>query len=239
MVEQRKGRRRPAFRQGPVCPPQVKICGLTRVDEARACADLGADAVGLVFYAPSPRAVGIEQARDISAALPQRICRVGVFVNEKFDTVMRVAGSVGLQAVQLHGRESPELVERICRQGLKVVKALFTHREPHYTAAGQYPASAFLLECGVGRLPGGNARAWDFSLLGDFAVDFPLILAGGLSIRNITAAVEQSRPDAVDVSSGVESVPGRKDLARVEEFIRAVHGTVAAVNRRRIFNVNH
>lgn len=219
--------------------PQVKICGLTRVDEAVACAALGADAIGLIFYPKSSRFVTTEQAKEISRALQVSVYIVGVFVDETFDSIMRTARSAGLNAVQLHGQESPELVERICIEGLKVIKALFSNHEPFYTKASHYPATAFLVECGDGPLPGGNARVWDYSLLKDFGKKFPLILAGGLSMNNIVEAIDQSHPDAVDISSGVEDMPGHKDLSKVKTFIKTVQKARIVKPNRGIFYVHN
>jgi phosphoribosylanthranilate isomerase len=218
--------------------PQVKICGLTSVDEAVACAALGADAIGLVFYPKSPRYVTAVQAEEISRALPLTVCTVGVFVDETFDNIMRTARSVRLNAIQLHGTESPQLMEKICHEGLTVIKALFSHRKPFYSEASYFPATAFLVECGDGLMPGGNARAWDFSLMKGFGKHFPLVLAGGLTLNNIIEAVVQSQPDAVDVSSGVERLPGQKDLSKVKTFINNVQRARLAKPNRRIFYVH-
>ena len=219
--------------------PQVKICGLTSIDEAVACAALGADAIGLIFYPKSPRYVTAVQAEEISRALPVSVCTVGVFVDETFDNIMRSAQTARLNAVQLHGVESPELVEKICNEGLKVIKVLFSNRKPLYTEAPHFPATAFLVECGGGPMPGGNARTWDFSLLKDFGKHFPLVLAGGLSVNNIIEAVVQSQPDAVDISSGVERLPGQKDLSKVKTFIKTVQRAWLAKPNRRIFYVHN
>jgi phosphoribosylanthranilate isomerase len=167
------------------------------------------------------------------------VCTVGIFVNETFDSIMRTARSAGLNAVQLHGQESPELMERICIEGLKVIKALFSKHEPLYTEASHYPGTAFLVECGDGPLPGGNAKSWDYSLLKDFGKNYPFVLAGGLSENNIIEAVVQSQPDAVDISSSVEVKPGLKDLSKVKAFIKTVQKARIVKPNRRIFNVHN
>jgi phosphoribosylanthranilate isomerase len=218
--------------------PQIKICGLTQIDEAVTCASLGADAIGFVFYPASPRAVTVDEARHISMALPACVCRVGVFVDEGVDTILQTVATARLQAVQLHGMESPQLVEQIAAEGVLVIKALFSHREPFFKSAANFPAAAFLVECGEGPLPGGNARVWDFSLLKNFGETFPLVLAGGLSIANVGEAIRHSRPDAVDISSGVEREPGKKDLIMVKQFITAVRTVRMATSNRRIFHGN-
>jgi phosphoribosylanthranilate isomerase len=211
---------------------QVKVCGLTRVDEAAACARAGASAVGCVFYPRSPRCLSAAAAREIRRALPPGVACVGVFVDEPFEGVMAAASQAGLTAVQLHGNEPPALVERLRREGLFVIKALFADRTPGLDEAPHYSASAYLVECGQGPLPGGNAQDWDWSRVGPFAKRFPLILAGGLTPENAAQAVRAALPDAVDVSSGVEAGPGRKDIRQVEQFIAAV---ATAGARRRIF----
>jgi phosphoribosylanthranilate isomerase len=211
---------------------QVKVCGLTRVEEAVACAQAGARAVGCVFYAKSPRCVTAATARAIRRALPPEVACVGVFVDEPFEGIMALAAQTGFTAVQLHGSEAPEVVERLRREGLFVIKALFADRAPVIEAASQYSASAFLVECGRGALPGGNAQEWDWSRAGPFAERHPLILAGGLTPENAAQAVRAALPDAVDVSSGVEAGPGRKNIRNVEQFIAAV---ATASTRRRIF----
>lgn len=202
--------------------PQVKVCGLTRVDEAVACAAAGAAAIGLVFYPPSPRSVTPDQARRITLSLPPEVVPTGVFVNAGFDTIMNRVRHCGLGAVQLHGQEPPDLAARLQAEGLIVLKALFLEKEPTLSRADRYPGIALLVEHGGGRLPGGNARAWDWSAARRLGETHPLVLAGGLSPQNVAAAAAATRPDAVDVSSGVEQSPGRKDLVRVAAFFKAL-----------------
>ncbi|MFC1811654.1 phosphoribosylanthranilate isomerase [Thermodesulfobacteriota bacterium] len=202
--------------------PQVKICGLTRVEEALGCVDLGVDAIGCVFYPKSPRNLTEEMAKSISLALPRHVKSVGVFVNESFNYIMRKVERCHLKAVQLHGQEPPQTISRLRKENLLVIKALFIDRNPPLDEASRYDASAFLLECGKGKLPGGNAMVWNWEKAYGFSDKFPLILAGGLSPENVSQAVNESVPDAVDVSSAVESVPGRKDLGKVKAFMDAI-----------------
>jgi phosphoribosylanthranilate isomerase len=211
---------------------QVKICGLMRVDEAVACAQAGAKAVGCVFYTKSPRHVGAVVATEIRRALPPGVACVGVFVDEPFETIMGIVERTGFAAVQLHGRETPDLVARLRAEGLCVIKALFSEKPPEIDEAAGYPASAFLAECGQGPLPGGNARAWDWSRAFGLGRRHPLILAGGLAPFNAAQAVRAACPDAVDVCSGVEASPGCKDILKVNQLIAAVSTAVA---RRTIF----
>ena len=200
----------------------VKICGLTRVDQALDCARLGANLIGLVFYPHSPRCVERKRAREISTAVRSRSATVGVFVNASYRAVMDVVQFCDLPIVQLHGQEPPQQVQRLRDAGLVVWKALFHRKQPFFDQAGDYNASAFLLECGTGRLPGGNARTWDWAAAAKMKRSRPVVLAGGLDADNIPRAIRLGKPDAVDVSSGVELTPGVKDMQKVSAFIKAV-----------------
>jgi len=216
--------------------PQVKICGLTLVDEAVTCIEAGADAVGCVFYPPSPRCVTEDQALEIVKALPAPAWVVGVFVNEDYSEIMGKAERCRLRAVQLHGREAPLLIDRLRRRGLKVIKALFHNGFPPLSAAASYDASAYLVECAGGPLPGGNAMIWDWSAANSLARTVPIVLAGGLNAENVSTAIEQAAPDAVDVSSGVESVPGRKDMGKVRDFLQVIRLHPVSRNIKRVFD---
>ncbi len=202
--------------------PQVKICGLTREDEALACAELGADAIGGVFYPRSPRHLSEEQARSLFCSLPDTVCKVGVFVNEPFSTIMQRVDQCGLNAVQLHGRESPDLVDELRKTGIIVIKAIFVNGTPSLMRIDSFNASAYLIECAGGTLPGGNALEWDWSAAAGISERKAVVLAGGLNPANVAQAIQDARPDAVDVSSGVESAPGRKDLEKVKCLLQAV-----------------
>ncbi len=202
--------------------PQVKICGLTDIREAVACEELGVDAIGFVFYPKSPRNLTEEQAREICRALGSDVRKVGVFVNESYDDIIRKIEYCGLTAVQLHGRETPELVEKLKAIKVTVIKALFLESQPSFKNAKDYHPSAFLVEWGDGKLPGGNAFIWDWSKTATLERSCPVVLAGGLTPDNIGLAVSEAKPDAVDVSSGVEFEPGRKDLEKVKLFLSTV-----------------
>lgn len=217
-------------------PPQVKICGLTRAEEAAACVELGARGIGCVFYPPSPRNVTEQQARTVCRALSSQACTlVGVFVDESFGEIMRKVEKCGLDAVQLHGRESPDLVNRLSKEGLRVIKGLFVNAAPSFDAASDYRAYAYLAECAGGPLPGGNALNWNWDAATEVSSKFPLILAGGLNPDNVSEAISAACPDAVDVSSGVEADPGRKDLNKVKRFLEAVSRSGCTRNTGRIF----
>lgn len=205
--------------------PQVKICGLTRPHEAAACAAMGADAIGLVFFPKSPRNVNSHQAKAVVDALPSATAAVGVFVDADFSFIMSQAEGCGLSMAQLHGRESPRLAECLKAEGLGVMKALFIDGRPTLHDAQGFDVDGYLVECAKGPLPGGNAMAWNWGAARDFGRRHPLVLAGGLSPENIADAIGAGLPAAIDISSGVEASPGRKDLGRVARLLAAVQGT--------------
>lgn len=215
--------------------PQVKVCGLTDVAQAREVAALGVHAIGCVFFPGSPRHLTRAEARAICTALPASVRRVGVFVNEAFSTIMGIVDACGLDAVQLHGQEPPDVIHRLRREGLLVLKALFVSRAPGLLDVDMYHPSGFLVECGAGKLPGGNAETWDWARARPLAVHYPLILAGGLTPDNVTRAIDQGQPDAVDLSSGVEIEPGRKDIDRVAALMGAVRRCRMERQPRKIF----
>ena len=202
--------------------PQVKICGLTSPEAAVACVRLGADAVGCVFYPQSPRNVSRQQAAEICAAVGGRVATVGVFVNEAVEEIMEIVDDCGLTWVQLHGAETGQEIALLRNSGLRVIKALFAEKAPFIKDAAGYNADGLLVECGQGRLPGGNALAWDWGRARSVPSRAPLILAGGLALDNVIVAITAALPDAIDVSSGVEAAPGQKDLNKVEALITAV-----------------
>ncbi len=203
--------------------PWIKICGLTDPKTAVACANLGADAIGLVFFKNSPRNVFVDQAAAISRALPPSAIPIGVFVDQDYDTIMTKANQCGLKGVQLHGNEQPSLVEKLQNEGLVVIKALFAARPPLLESYPDYIHASFILvEYGKGVLPGGNAESWDYSMCRDVSQKTGLVLAGGLNASNVSKAVCNVKPSGIDVSSGVEKAPGVKEMVKVEKFIQAV-----------------
>jgi phosphoribosylanthranilate isomerase len=214
---------------------QIKICGLTNTEEALKTADAGADAIGLVFFKKSPRYVKPEKAKAICAALPDNVISVGVFVNEPFNSIMDIVSTSNIGAVQLHGNEPPKFVRQLTDQGLIVIKCLYMETQPSIAQVSTYDASAYLVECSRGELPGGNAMTWNWEDAAKFGENHPMLLAGGLSPENVASAIEKSMPDAVDVSSGVERSPGKKDIHKVMQFIKAVRGYTPSRELRRIF----
>lgn len=197
-----------------------KICGITRIEDALAAAEAGADAIGLVFYAKSPRAVDVRQARAIIAELPPFVTTVGLFVNASRCELNEILEVVPLDLLQFHGDETPADCEGYHRPW---IKALRVRPGDDLHAACQHYAGArgILLDTYVPGVPGGTGEAFDWSLV-PASLSKPIILAGGLSANNVGQAIAQVRPYAVDVSGGVEQAKGIKDAAKIEAFMRAV-----------------
>ncbi|WP_238067447.1 MULTISPECIES: phosphoribosylanthranilate isomerase [Pseudomonas] len=197
-----------------------KICGITRIEDALAAAEAGADAIGLVFYAKSPRAVDVRQARSIIAELPPFVTTVGLFVNASRCELNEILEVVPLDLLQFHGDETPQDCEGYHRPW---IKALRVRPGDDLEAACQLYAGArgILLDTYVPGVPGGTGEAFDWSLV-PARLSKPIILAGGLSADNVGQAIAQVRPYAVDVSGGVEQAKGIKDAAKIEAFMRAV-----------------
>jgi len=216
--------------------PQIKICGLTKPEDAAKCITLGADAIGLVFFKKSPRYLTVNRAQGIIHALPKGATVVGVFANEPFNSIMDIVYSCHINTVQLHGNEPPKFVNDLIKQGLRVIKALYMESEPSVKKMASYQASAYIVECAEGILPGGNAMVWNWQDAAPFSETHPLILAGGLTADNVGDAIRQAMPDVVDVSSGVEYAPGKKDMHKVTMFIKAVKESRTKRELRRIFS---
>lgn len=197
-----------------------KICGITRIEDALIAAEAGADAIGLVFYAKSPRAVSIQQARDIVAALPAFVTTVGLFVNAGREELNDVLAGVALDLLQFHGDESPAECESYQRPYIKALRVK-PGDDIAQLAAPYAKARGILLDTYVPGVPGGTGAAFDWSLVPSGLLQ-PVILAGGLSAANVQAAIEQVRPYAVDVSGGVEAGKGIKDAAKIRAFMQAV-----------------
>jgi phosphoribosylanthranilate isomerase len=200
---------------------RIKVCGITNWTDARRAIEGGCDALGFNFYPRSPRYIEPARARRIAARLPRGVAAVGVFVNEPLEAVLRIARQVGLDYVQLHGDETPALLADVslCVPAIKAFRVA-----PGFRAASLQKyrrAAAFLLDGFHPRLRGGTGRTVDWSLARRAGRYGPIVLAGGLRPDNVAEAIRSARPAAVDVSSGVESAPGRKDRVKLREFIEA------------------
>ena len=201
---------------------KVKVCGITNLEDAQAAADAGADAIGFVF-AESPRSVTPEQARDVLRALGPTTCvPVGVFVDEPLPRVVRIARTVGLRVLQLHGAEPPETVTALRKLAFDVVKSFRVSTGDHLAPLGEYEPTAFLLDTFVPGTAGGTGRTFDWRTAVEAKRFGRIILAGGLGVDNVAEAVRVAQPYGVDASSRLETRPGVKDHALVKKFIRLV-----------------
>ena len=203
---------------------RVKICGITSVADGLVAAEAGADMIGLMFYEQSPRYITLAQAAEISRALPPFMMRVGVFVNPTEELVMRAIAECGLSLLQFHGDEPSEF----CTQfGLMNMKAIRVKDAESIEQLANYQTDAFLLDAHAKSGLGGTGEKFNWDLAIE-AQQFgkPIFLAGGLTPENVAEAIRQVRPYAVDVSSGVESAPGKKDPAKVAAFITAAKSVV-------------
>jgi phosphoribosylanthranilate isomerase len=203
-----------------VTQTRIKICGITSVEDAQLAVASGADAIGLVFYAPSPRAVSVEQAAIIADSVPPFVTVVALFVDELVEEINRILASVAINLIQFHGEETPEFCRQFSRPW---VKALRVKPGMDIAAACNAYAGArgILLDSWQEGVPGGTGKTFDWHLASG-GLPLPIVLAGGLNDENVGAAIAQLRPDAVDVSGGVEQSPGVKDAGKISNFIAAV-----------------
>jgi phosphoribosylanthranilate isomerase len=198
---------------------RVKVCGITNLADARAAVEAGADALGFVF-AKSPRKVSAEKAAGIIREIGPWVTAVGVFVNASYGEIMRTACKARLTAVQLHGDEAPELVERLKKTPFKVIKSIRVGAPEDLKGLSAFKPDAFLFDAKVSGLYGGTGKRFDWGILRSKKVTRPFIISGGLSCANVGQAVRSLPLYGVDVSSGVERSPGRKDHKLIKEFIR-------------------
>jgi phosphoribosylanthranilate isomerase len=199
---------------------RVKICGITSRQDAQLAVRHGADALGLVFYPPSPRCVSVEAARDIVAGLPPFVCVVGLFVNPSREEIGAVLGAVRIDLIQFHGSECPDYCAEHGRPYIKAIR-MRPDVDLHAEQARYATASGLLLDAYRPGVPGGTGEAFDWSRIpADLAGS--VILAGGLMPDNVADAVRQVRPYAVDVSGGVEREKGMKDPEKIARFMRGV-----------------
>lgn len=199
---------------------RTKICGITRPEDGLFAAAQGADAIGLVFYQPSPRCVTAEQAREVLAVLPPFVTTVGLFVDATEAEVRAVLATVPLDLLQFHGNEDEAFCRRFARpycKAIRMAEGVDLVRE----AARYASASALLLDSFQAGVPGGTGHAFDWARI-PAGLTKPVILAGGLGPENVAAAIQQVRPYAVDVSSGVEAAKGIKDAEKIIAFMRGV-----------------
>jgi phosphoribosylanthranilate isomerase len=201
----------------------VKICGITNVRDAYHAAEYGADALGFIFYPKSQRVIAPERAREILQKIPGSIGKVGVFVNQEIEAVKEIVGFCGLHLIQLHGDESPQYCARFPRATL--IKTVSACTEEEVEKLESYPVRAILVDAHEPGCYGGTGKNSDWALALEVKKKHPLILAGGLNKENIKRAIEIVRPCAVDINSGVETSPGRKDPHKIREIMEIIRAT--------------
>lgn len=199
---------------------RVKICGIRRYEDALRAAELGAAAIGFVFYPRSPRFVTPSQAAAIARDLPPFVARVGVFVDPCLEEVESISREVPLTWVQLHGNESPEFCRRV---GRPVLKAFRVGQDFSLSQLGAYSVQALLLDGFDPKLPGGSGRTFPWHLALQARQYGSIVVAGGITAENAAEAIRTAKPDAIDVSSGVERRPGEKDHDKLKQLFDVVH----------------
>jgi phosphoribosylanthranilate isomerase len=205
---------------------RVKICGITNIDDAAEAVRLGAWAIGLIHYSESPRSIGGEEAVRVSAAFRRKCEVVGVFVNPELGEVAKAVEDAGLTMVQLNGEEGPSFCAEVARKtGVKVVKAIHVSSAADVHAAEAFRTDFHLFDKRGKGLWGGSGESFDWGLLAERRSQVPAILAGGLRPENVAEAIAATHPYAVDVASGVEAEPGRKDHAAMTAFFEAAGST--------------
>ena len=202
-------------------PTRIKVCGITRLEDALLSAELGADALGFNFYRPSPRYIEPAEAGAIIAQLPPFVTAVGVYANEtEMDHVNSIAAEAGVGAIQLHGPQFPEPAQRPC--GYALIRAVAVAEDFKAESLSALQVNAFLLDTFHPDLSGGTGRQFNWELAREAGRYGTIILAGGLNPRNVGRAIQEVHPYAVDVASGVESAPGKKDATLLRAFFAAV-----------------
>lgn len=200
---------------------RVKICGITRLEDAQLAVELGASALGFNFFPPSPRYIAPAEARQIIRQLPPFVTAVGVFANETDSKhVAAVARDAGVAALQLHGPWFPDIDRTLARY--RLIRAIAVQRGSTFDHLRRWKANAYLFDAYHPKLLGGTGKTFEWKMALEAKKYGPIILAGGLTPRNVGKAIREAKPFAVDVASGVESAPGKKDRARLRAFFGAV-----------------
>jgi phosphoribosylanthranilate isomerase len=215
-----------------ISAPKIKFCGITNQRDAADAVNAGAWAIGMIFWRPSPRWCEPDMAAEIAAAHKRQVEIAGVFVNPTLDELARIADTVGLTLLQLHGDEGPVFCgEAARRTGCKVIKAARVHSGADIQALSSFHTDYHLLDSHVPGLPGGTGETFAWELARAHRRRVPLILSGGLHPANVAEAIAAVHPFAVDVASGVETAPGLKDAAKLEAFAAAVGSTATLAAR--------
>lgn len=193
---------------------RIKICGITNLQDALVCVNNGADALGFIFYEKSPRFISPEKAVEIIQKIPPFVFKVGVFVDEKIENVNSIAGQTSLNAVQLHGNESPDYVKNIF---LPVIKSFRINENYDWSLIDKYKNCEILLDSYSSQAMGGTGKKFNWDLIPK-EIKNKIILSGGISINNLETIFTNIKPAAIDISSSLESEPGKKDHKKVNEF---------------------
>jgi phosphoribosylanthranilate isomerase len=213
--------------------PKVKICGITNLPDAELAVELGAWAIGMIFYDASPRRCSVEEAQRITAALQRKVELCGVFVNDPLERVVQTSEDLGLTLVQLHGDEGPAFCGEVPRRtGARVIKAAQVAGPGDVRDLERYHVDFHLLDARTQaedrrELRGGTGETFDWALLAERRSKVPLILSGGLTGENVAQAIARTRPFAVDSASGTERAPGKKDEAKLRALFAAVEQTAS------------
>lgn len=211
----------------------VKICGITNWADAKAAVEAGADALGFNFYSKSPRRISLSHAKEIIRHLPRKVAAVGIFVNATKKEILRTARAVNLGALQLHGEESPERVEELARE-YPVIKAFRVSPGFRIAQLKKYRrAAGFLLDGYDAKQRGGTGNRFNWDIASEASEYGTVIVAGGLTPQNICEAIRKAKPFAIDVCSGVEARPGKKDPRKLKQLMAAVQSAQQEIRRNR------
>ena len=211
----------------------VKICGITSCEDAEIAVNYGASAIGMIFYEGSPRYIYPDKAEEWIAAIPSKMKKVGVFVNEKWKNIKTIVEKLNLDYIQLHGNESPEYCDKMIRP---VIKAFRVGTDFDPAVLGNFQVHAFLFDTFQKGKPGGTGRRFNWGLISGLKTDTPFILSGGLNPDNINEGIETVQPSAVDISSGIESELGIKDKVKVEKLFNTIEQSHHIAHNRCVFN---
>ena len=211
----------------------VKICGITTCEDAEIAVNYGASAIGMIFYEGSPRYIYPDKVEEWISAIPERVKKVGVFVNEKRKNIKTIVEKLNLDYIQLHGDESPKYCDKMIRP---VIKAFHVGTDFDSTVLVNFHVHAFLFDTYQEGKLGGTGRSFNWGLISSLKTDIPIILSGGLNPGNINKGIETVQPSAVDVNSGIESEPGIKDKVKVEKLFNTLEKSNYIANNRYVFD---
>ncbi|MCP4296549.1 MAG: phosphoribosylanthranilate isomerase [Proteobacteria bacterium] len=201
---------------------KLKVCGITRLDQALEISSLGVDALGFVLYPPSPRYIQPQLIKNIISELPPLLKTVGVFVDEKIEHIKSILDLTGLDLAQLHGDESPEYCRDLTNMGVSWIKAFRIKTKIDFSILEQYRSQSFLLDAWSEAEYGGTGKTFNWDLARPAAKRYDILLAGGITPENVTLAIQQIQPYGIDVSSGVESAPGIKSISKIKTLINNI-----------------